>query len=81
MSAFDFLLFYSKSNYTPLFIIPRDDTDHSGWVSLALALLTGPMMDFQWAIALLHASIKATMGPELMKAVKLGKKCFPYSSA
>lgn len=59
----------------------RWQTDHSGWVSLALMLLTGPMMDFQWAIALSWAKVAAMIGPELMKAVKLGKKSFPYWSA
>lgn len=44
-------------------------------------LFTGPIMDFQWAIALSRARVRATMGPELMKAVKLGKKSFPYWSA
>lgn len=59
----------------------QEQTYHSGWVSLALVLFAGPMMDFQWAIALLRARVRAMMGPELMKAVKLGKKNFPYWSA
>ncbi|TNN58451.1 hypothetical protein EYF80_031342 [Liparis tanakae] len=41
-------------------------------------LLTGPMMDFQWAMALSRVRVRAMMGPELMKAAKLEKKGLPY---
>lgn len=56
-------------------------TNQSGWVSLALMLFVGPMRNFQNAIASSRARVKARMGPEHMKAVKLGKLGVPYSSA
>jgi hypothetical protein len=39
------------------------------------------MIVFQWAIAWSLARARAMMGPELMKAVRLGKNSFPYCSA
>lgn len=53
----------------------------SGWVSLALMQFVGPIRYFQNAIASSRARVKAKIGPEHMKAVKLGKFAVPYSSA
>lgn len=52
-------------------------TYQSGWVSLALALFVGPMRNFQNAIASSRARVRAKIGPEHMKAVKLGKPAVP----
>lgn len=56
-------------------------TDLSGWVFLAMILLLGPMRCFQWDIASSRARTMAIVGPELMKAVNLGKWGVPYWSA
>lgn len=53
----------------------------SGCVFLAITLLAGPMRRFQCATASSLARTMAITGPELMKAVKLGKWGVPYWSA
>lgn len=49
----------------------------SGCVSLALGLLLGPIRLFQVEMARCLANARATTGPELMNAVKLGKNGCP----
>lgn len=44
-------------------------------------IFVGPIRYFQNAIASSRARVKAKIGPEHIKAVKLGKFAVPYSSA